>query len=65
MHLVEGEQRRRNEGFRLFNGGAGLKNRRLPSFSFRFLADETKKHTKCAQECAQNGVPKQSVTTTR
>jgi hypothetical protein len=47
-----------------FAESGGLKNRRLASFSFRFLTDDAKDSTVCAQKCAQNGVPKPFVVTT-
>jgi hypothetical protein len=38
--------------------GDGQRNRRLTSFSFRFLNGLSGKRAECAQECAQTSVPK-------
>ena len=42
----------------------GLKNRRLISFSFRFLNRPSEKRAVCAQKCAQTVVPKTTSTAT-
>jgi hypothetical protein len=38
--------------------GDGQRNRRLASFSFRFLNGLSEKRAECAQECAHTSVPK-------